>query len=213
MIARPAANRAGREVGAAARAGLLLAGLGLALCLRILVAGSQCGASPYGGVAFALAVAGVCGAAGMARPAPASLRRLGTGIAAGCAGAGVLIAWPLVARLGGGPHAALVQAPGWPGFGGFAAATLVVVGAEEALLRGALWRALVEGGGRHGEWIALGVGAMAFALLHVPWYGWGVLPLDLAVGLWLGALRMATGGLAAPMVAHAGADLGTWWLL
>ena len=35
---------------------------------------------------------------------------------------------------------------------------------------------------------------MAFGLLHVPLYGWAALPLDLAVGLLLGGLRMATRG-------------------
>ena len=54
--------------------------------------------------------------------------------------------------------------------------------------------------------------AMAFALLHVPVYGWHVLPLDLAVGCGLGALRLLTGGVTAPAVAHVGADLAGWWL-
>jgi membrane protease YdiL (CAAX protease family) len=54
--------------------------------------------------------------------------------------------------------------------------------------------------------------SLAFALMHVPIYGWGVVPLDLAVGLALGGLRLATGTVLAPIAAHAVADLATWWL-
>ena len=49
-------------------------------------------------------------------------------------------------------------------------------------------------------------------LLHVPLYGWGSLPLDLAVGVFLGVLRALTGSLAAPAAAHVLADLAGWWL-
>jgi membrane protease YdiL (CAAX protease family) len=59
---------------------------------------------------------------------------------------------------------------------------------------------------------ALGLTTLAFALMHVPMYGWHVVPLDLAVGFTLGGLRIATRGIAAPAVAHAIADLATWWL-
>jgi hypothetical protein len=56
------------------------------------------------------------------------------------------------------------------------------------------------------------VGAVCFALLHVPLYGWHVVPLDLAVGLVLGGLRQGTGTPAAPAVTHVGADLVGWFL-
>jgi membrane protease YdiL (CAAX protease family) len=56
------------------------------------------------------------------------------------------------------------------------------------------------------------VTSVVFALMHVPLYGWHVVPLDLGVGLALGGLRIATRGVAAPAVAHAVADLATWWL-
>jgi membrane protease YdiL (CAAX protease family) len=81
--------------------------------------------------------------------------------------------------------------------------------AEEALLRGALMDAVIPWGG---ELAAVTVAAIAFALLHVPMYGWTAVPLDLAVGVWLGGLRLATGGVAAPATAHALADLAYWWL-
>jgi hypothetical protein len=45
-------------------------------------------------------------------------------------------------------------------------------------------------------------------VLHVPFYGLQVLPLDLAVGVLLGGLRQLSGGVAA----HAVADLAGWWL-
>ncbi len=63
-----------------------------------------------------------------------------------------------------------------------------------------------------GELLALPVTTAAFALLHVPLYGWAALPLDLAVGLLLGGLRMVSGGWGAPAVAHTLADLAGWWL-
>ena len=51
-----------------------------------------------------------------------------------------------------------------------------------------------------------------FGLLHVPLYGWHVLPLDLAVGIVLGLLRSWTSTAAAPAVAHVVADLCGWFL-
>lgn len=85
----------------------------------------------------------------------------------------------------------------------------VVATAEEMFLRGTLYDAVSELAG--GTW-AIGVGAVAFALLHVPLYGWHVLPLDLAVGVVLGMLRVSTGTVAAPAVAHIIADYAGWFL-
>ncbi len=87
--------------------------------------------------------------------------------------------------------------------------TAVVVVGEEALLRGALFDALHKGAG---PLLAVLVTSLAFTLMHVPLYGWRVVPLDLGVGLFLGGLRLASGGVAAPAVAHLLADLSTWWL-
>ena len=36
--------------------------------------------------------------------------------------------------------------------------------------------------------------------------------LDLAVGVWLGALRAVSGSVAVPAIAHTLADLAGWWL-
>jgi membrane protease YdiL (CAAX protease family) len=95
------------------------------------------------------------------------------------------------------------------GFGGWAAVVAVVAAAEEVFLRGTLYdavRAAVD------ERAAIVVGAIAFAALHVPLYGWHVVPLDLVVGLVLGELRRVSGTPAAPVLTHVGADLAAWFL-
>jgi membrane protease YdiL (CAAX protease family) len=87
--------------------------------------------------------------------------------------------------------------------------TIVVASAEEGVLRGALFDRIERIGGLP---LAVAVTTLAFALMHVPLYGWHVVPLDLAVGLVLAGLRIGTRGLAAPAAAHVVADLATWWL-
>jgi membrane protease YdiL (CAAX protease family) len=113
----------------------------------------------------------------------------------------------------------LALAARWPGpwvafdpagsFAPWAAVTVLVAVAEEAILRGALFGAVEESGG---VVPALLVTSAVFALLHVPLYGWHVVPLDIGVGLFLGGLRVLTGGITAPATAHAVADLATWWM-
>ena len=95
-------------------------------------------------------------------------------------------------------------------FASWAVLTAFVAGAEEAFLRGALFDAVQR---RHSADAAVVVAAIAFAALHVPLYGWHVVPLDFAVGLVLGATRLVAGTWTAPAIAHIGADLGGWWLL
>jgi membrane protease YdiL (CAAX protease family) len=82
--------------------------------------------------------------------------------------------------------------------------------AEEVALRGVLFDAVRERGGD--GWALLATSAL-FALMHLPLYGVGALPLDLAVGLMLGGLRIVSGGVLAPAVAHVIADLAGGWLL
>jgi membrane protease YdiL (CAAX protease family) len=140
------------------------------------------------------------GAAGGWRPAPAQwrvagARSLGLGAAAGLA----LVLTALV-----GPHPSwAAYAAGFP-LGPWAAATVLVAAAEEVALRGALFTALVEA---HSVAVAVVATSIVFALMHVPAYGWQAVPLDLGVGLVLGGLRLVTGGVAAPAVAHVLADL------
>ena len=135
------------------------------------------------------------------RPVVVAGLQLLAGLAAGL----VLVGLALVARWPG-PWVALSPAPS---FAPWAAVTVLVSFAEEVILRGALFEAVEESGG---VVPALAASALAFALLHVPLYGWHVVPLDLGVGLFLGGIRVLTGGIAAPAVAHAVADLATWWL-
>lgn len=87
--------------------------------------------------------------------------------------------------------------------------TLLVASAEEGVLRGVLFDRLEQVAGLGSAVILT---TLAFALMHVPLYGWHVVPLDLAVGFVLVGLRISTRGLAAPIAAHVVADLATWWL-
>ena len=139
------------------------------------------------------------------RPSRPRGRRLGPEAAAGLAGGTALLALALATRWPG-PWLPFNPAPS---FVPWAVVTILVATAEEVVLRGALFGALVDGAG----WVAALVGtSILFAVLHVPLYGWHVVPLDLGVGLLLGGLRLLTGGTIAPSVAHVFADLATWWI-
>jgi membrane protease YdiL (CAAX protease family) len=179
----------------ATTAALLLSALGAAVVVRVAVAGPDGAGSLRAGLAFAgcLAVLGLVGRAG----AVVSSRAL----VLGAAGA-VLLGLPAVATRGIADVHPAGQFLTW------AAATTLVAVTEEAVLRGALFDALDRW---RGPDVAVVGAAIAFALLHVPLYGWYVVPLDLAVGLLLGALRLLTGTWTAPAVAHTGADLIGWW--
>lgn len=146
------------------------------------------------------------------RPAWARPSRLGP--IAPSAAIGVLVGLVLVAVAVAGPAIGGVIAvpgigrPAAP-FAPWALITLVVVAGEEGVLRGALFDRIERVGGVAA---AIALTTLAFALMHVPLYGWHVVPLDLAVGLVLAGLRLWTGALVAPIAAHAVADLATWWL-
>lgn len=183
----------------AAPARLLAAAFLAAVALRAAVGGP---ASAPAGLLFAAVLTGLC----LLRPAPARAlraRSLGWGLA----GAAVLLL-PVAAT----------HAWGRAGTGGYATWAPVVAAvavAEEAFLRGTLFDAVAAGhreGGADRQGLAVVVGAALFALLHVPLYGWPIVPLDAAVGLLLGELRRSSGGWAAPALAHTGADLAAWFL-
>ncbi len=181
------------------RALLLLAGLAASVLLRVLVAGRAGAGSATAGIVFGAALLLTSLAAGLRRPA---VRWPTVGI--GLAGAGVLCAVPALHRLlGSGLDVAPEQFPRWA-----VVVTLVAV-AEELLLRGALLETVSRA---HGDAAAIALAAGAFALLHVPVYGWSVLPLDVAVGVALGVLRVLAGSVTAPAIAHVGADLAGWFL-
>ena len=176
---------------------LLLVAFAAAVVLRVAVAGPSGAGSIRAGLVFAamLAVLATIARAGTAMSPRA--------VAVGAAGAAVLVL-PVLITHGVGGHLVATGYPTW------AVATVAVATAEEAFLRGALYDAVARA---HGVDAAVVVAAVAFAALHVPLYGWHVVPLDLAVGLALGALRVWTGTWTAPAVAHAGADLVGWWLV
>jgi hypothetical protein len=175
---------------------LLLAGLAAAVAVRVLAAGGD----PAGSVPAALLFAGALLAlAAAARPSVTWSRRA---VGLGLLGVAVVCLPVLV-------HQAVLDPEPLRGTAGFApwfAAVTVVVAAEELFLRGALFEAVARPG------VAVLVGAVAFALLHVPLYGWYVVPLDLAVGLVLGGLRVEAGTPVAPFVAHLGADAVGWFV-
>jgi membrane protease YdiL (CAAX protease family) len=195
-----------RAPAAAARwlvpAGLLVA-LGAIVGLRWWA--TRAGLGPLAiGTAFGLALGSVA-LARAARPGLPAARSVAIGVAVGLGLALITLASSSVAGLGAGTLLGRPQVP----FVAWAAITILVASAEEALLRGRLFDAVRRAGG---QVPAMLVTTVAFALMHVPLYGWHVVPLDLAVGLALGGLRLATGGIAAPAAAHAVADLATWWL-
>lgn len=181
-------------------AGALLVVLGAALVLRLVVAGAAGAASELGAALFAVLLICAAAAAGWR---PDRLRL--SGLAWGVLGAVGLVAGPVLLRLAG-PHPALQATDGFPLWA--VIVTGVALG-EELLLRGALFAAVDEAVGVK---TALVVTTIVFALVHVPLYGMHALPLDLAVGLWLGGLRVVSGGVTAPATAHVVADLAGWWL-
>ena len=201
----PPATAALPKDGIGPRPWALLFGLGGAVLVRVAVAGSAGVSSVSAGLIFGALVLGLAvlpvlaGARGGLAPGPVRAQ-----LVMGLAGAVVLCAVPLAVHLRTpGGALPLAQLPVW------AAVVTVVAVAEEVLLRGVLWSAAAQW---RGTTAALVLTTAAFGLLHVPLYGWDALPLDLAVGLLLGGLRMATGGWGASAVAHTVADLAGWWL-
>lgn len=205
-----AAPRTGRRVSRpvgrnAALPLLLLTGFAAAVALRCAVGGDEVARSQPAGLVFAAALLLLVG---VARPtafrSALTWRRPLIGGLAGLAGGIALCIPALASALDGGSFG-----HSRPGFVPWALVVTVVASAEEAFLRGTLYRLLAS----YGTLVAIGVPAVAFAALHVPLYGWGAAPLDLAVGVWLGALRVATGTVVAPAVAHVVADWAGWVLL
>ena len=90
----------------------------------------------------------------------------------------------------------------------WAAIAALVATLEETSIRGVLYR---HWAGEAGTLVAIIVGAAVFALIHLPRYGLGAMPLDAAVGLALGGLRALTGRVLPCAVAHTVADWGAWF--
>ncbi|MGH2406534.1 MAG: CPBP family intramembrane glutamic endopeptidase [Candidatus Limnocylindrales bacterium] len=195
MIALPAAARA-----SAPRALLLLLGLALAVGLRVAVNGPGVPAAFIAGALFGVLLLGVSLTAGWrpGRPRAASM-------ALGLAGGVVLVVVPWLVHPLPAPGLGLHPQP----FGLWVAITVLVAVGEEVLLRGVLFNAINLALGLPA---AVAVSSLAFALLHVPLYGWQVVPLDLGVGVLFAGLRILGRGAGAPALAHLIADLATWWL-
>jgi membrane protease YdiL (CAAX protease family) len=176
----------------------LALGFCAALYARILIGGYNAAGSILGGLFFAVCLYGLAFAAGTKIIMNRRIARIG-------ALGGLFLCLPAIVIhfIGGGMTHSGGNYLTW------ALAVTVVVMAEEAFLRGALFDAVNSW---LGQTAAVVIAAVAFAALHVPLYGWHVVPLDMAVGLWLGALRVISGSFVAPGIAHLIADLVGWWL-
>jgi hypothetical protein len=152
------------------------------------------------GTGFGLALLAIAVLAGW-RPR----RPRAAGVLIGIGGGAVLVAVPVLFHVGPGLAIGARPEPmlAW------LAVTILVAGAEEIVLRGVLIDAVERA---LGPASAVAVTSLLFGLIHVPLYGWAVLPVDLAAGVWLAGLRRVSGGVAAPAVAHVLADLATRWL-
>lgn len=183
---------------AAVRTGALLTAFAVAVALRVAVGGVAVAQSASAGWLFASVLLLLSLAAGTRVEVTMRAVVLGfVGVAVVCA--------PVVL------HQVLSARPlhTTGGFTSWAGVVVVVATAEEIFLRGAIFDAVTD---LAGTAAAISVGAVCFAALHVPLYGWHVLPLDLAVGVVLGGLRQVSGTPVAPAVAHVGADLAGWFL-
>jgi len=85
---------------------------------------------------------------------------------------------------------------------------MLIATLEETAIRGALYQRWTE---EAGPAVAIVAGALVFALIHLPRYGLGAMPLDAAVGVALGGLRALTGRVLPCAVAHTVADWGAWF--
>jgi membrane protease YdiL (CAAX protease family) len=127
------------------------------------------------------------------------------GVALGVGGGAALVAVSLVGvpAITLGPRAAPATLWWWVPL-----VSLVAL-SEELVLRGVLFSALRS---EHGDIIAVVLTAALFAAIHVPLYGAGALPIDLCAGIFLGSLRVVSGGVTAPALAHVIADVATGWV-
>jgi len=120
-------------------------------------------------------------------------------VLAGLATGAVLLVPVMLSPFSGRPLAAFWE---------WAAIAAVIATLEETAIRGALYQRWSE---EAGPLIAIVAGALVFALIHLPRYGLGAMPLDAAVGLALGGLRALTGRVLPCAVAHTIADWGAWF--
>jgi membrane protease YdiL (CAAX protease family) len=180
---------------------LCVTGVVAATVLRGAVGAPDTAASVPAGLVFALALLTVGVAAGW-RPGRPRVAAAAIGIAGG----GALVGTWLLSHGSTGVHVSPINT----GIALWTPIVALVAIAEEVALRGVLFNAVRSG---YGDGAALVVSTVLFAVMHIPLYGVGSLPLDLAAGLLLGGLRIVSGGVLAPAVAHVLADLAGGWLL
>jgi len=111
----------------------------------------------------------------------------------------LLIAGRLPSLLGIGLRGVVVRRAG---------AWAVTASALAAVAEELFFRRLVYGWlARWGSAVAIGGSALLFAAVHVPVYGFAVIPIDVAAGLLLGWQRWMTAGWTASGVTHVVANL------
>jgi membrane protease YdiL (CAAX protease family) len=174
----------------------LILGLSASLSLRIILGSPDAARSATAGLVFAICLVILSCAAGVHTKISVKI------VLAGFVGCAVLIIPAFLANSS--------SLHPYGSYFGWSLVVGVVAMAEEVFFRGALFEMARK---TSGEFTAVLLAAAAFALMHVPIYGWHVLPLDFSVGLFLGCLRIISGSWIAPGVAHTGADLAGWWLI
>ena len=184
----------------------LMSALSLGIIAAALLRGYIGGPDPATSVPAALLFAGVLlvlvRASGWRPP---RWRMRARDAALGIAGAALLLA----AWLAGGERVLLDAPRHLTALAWWSPVVTLVAVSEEIALRGALFAALLRW---KGGAAAVVVTSLLFALIHVPLYGWQAVPVDAAVGVVLGGLRLLSGGVAAPAMAHALTDLAAGWL-
>lgn len=139
----------------------------------------------------------------------AAVGAVGGLVAVGSAGAEVVarLRWLVVVAVGTMPFvaaSALIMSNPLPR----AALVAIISSVVAAVAEEVFFRRLVYGWlERWGVALAIAGSAALFALIHVPVYGVGVLPLDFAAGLIFAWQRRATGGWTAPAATHVIANL------
>jgi membrane protease YdiL (CAAX protease family) len=182
------------------RAAALVLAVGAAATLRAVIGGAAPAASVPAAVVFSamLAAAVLCGGARITR---VSWRGVAVGVGGGAALVGLSLSG--LPALVIGPRAAASALLWWVPL------VTAIAALEELLLRGVLFDAVRS---VSGDGVAVLVTALLFAVIHAPLYGVQALPVDLCVGVFLGCLRVTTGGVTAPLVAHVLADVATGWV-
>ena len=178
----------------------LLLGFAVSILIRVLIGSPDIGASALAGLVFAACLVVLAGAE---KPiTTATLQTFGWGVL------GTVVVFVPIAIFQADSISMHARPAG--NYAIWSLVVTVVAVAEEYFLRGAFYESINL---KYGVFVAIIVGAVAFAGLHVPLYGWNIVPLDFVVGIWLGTLRYYSGSWTSPAVTHVAADLGAWWII